>query len=170
MRGGPHLNSMMRPTPSEAFEFNPEEVEIARYTPRLGLFLQRSLLLTLATLIAFVSVPLLDFSLFQRMLVAVTLVAAYTLVFEEWRDWQNNAGALWILTNQRIILDNTDDDQGPAWVNLQDIRKVSCWFWWSIRLRQTDGRAVVMAYVGPVKTIAQNIQHTKDSMKEDRHV
>ena len=170
MHSGPKSSLGSRPTPHAAFQFNPEEVEVARFTPRLGLYLQRSFLLSLLTLLAFLCFPFLNFSLAERSVVAVTLVLAYAVVFEEWRDWQNNAGLIWLLTNQRLILLKPDEDDAPAWVNLQDIRNVSIWFWWSIRLRQTDGRAVVMAYVGPVKSIAAHIKQAKDTMKEDAHV
>ena len=170
MHGGPQSSLGSRPTPHAAFQFNPEEVEVARFTPRLGLYLQRSFLLSLLTLLAFLCFPFLNFSLAERSVVAVTLVLAYAVVFEEWRDWQDNSGLIWLLTNQRLILLKPDEDDAPAWVNLQDIRKVSIWFWWSIRLRQTDGRAVVMAYVGPVKSIAAQIKQAKESMKEDAHV
>lgn len=170
MRGGPQTLMPQTASSSMPFAFNPEEVEVARYTPRFSLFLQRSAILSGATLIAFCFLPLFDLSLIQRIGIALLLVATYTVVFEEWRDWQDQAGTVWVQTNQRLIRLTPDEDDGPAWLNLQDIQSVRPWFWWSVRLRLTNGRAMVMAYVGPVKTVANAIKKASDAAKEGAYV
>lgn len=143
-----------------SLQLRPTEKVIAQYRPKFALFLQKSIVLAVLTTIGFGFVPGLELSFVQRVGVALFLVAVFIIVFEEWRGWLDRRNDHWLLTNQRLVLTNTQDTDDISWLNLQDIDQVRNWMWWAIRVRGDDGRVTVMQFVGPVRSITKDLKTT----------
>ena len=131
---------------------------IAEFRPKFTLFLQRSVLLGIATTLGFGLVPGLDITFAQQVALALVIVLLWAFVFDEWREWVDRRKDRWVLTNHRLILLSPDENDGQAWLNLDDIASVKIWMWWALRVAAQDGRVTIMSYVGPVRRVRRAIE------------
>lgn len=134
---------------------------VARFRPKLTLFLQRTVVIGILTTIGFGAVPGLNISYPQQVGLALVVVVIWFFVFDEWRDWIDHRRDTWILTNERLIFENPDAEDSPIWWQLSDIQNVRRVFWWSLRIVDHGHRVTPLPYVGPVTSVRDIILRTK---------
>jgi hypothetical protein len=151
------------------FDLRSGEVILQTHRVKFTLFIQRILLIGILTTIGLGFAPYLDITFAQNIGITLIALVVWVFVFDEWTEWFERKRDHWILTNQRLILQNPDESDQEVWLNLADIHNVKGWLWWSLRVTAQDGRVTIMSFVGPVRAIRNSLRQAVRTAKGDHH-
>lgn len=139
-------------------ELHSEEKIAQIFKPSFQLFLLRYGIISVLTAVCFALFPGLPLTASERIIAAFGLILAWSVAFDDWRDWRFRRGDLWLLTNHRLIFFNPDEDAPVGWLELAKVVSVKRFLWWSVRVRADSGKTTVMRYVGPTKLVQKALR------------
>ncbi|MFT4962397.1 MAG: hypothetical protein ACI92Z_003494 [Paracoccaceae bacterium] len=101
------------------------------------------------------------------MLALPLFVAAF--MFDDFREWRQRRHDRWLLTNQRLIFINPDEDTEPMAIDLQQISRIRKWMWWALSLKMTNGQSFTMMLLPQLDNIQAAIQTAADQTSGGDH-
>lgn len=142
----------------------PNEEVLGVYRPKLILFTHRTLGVAVLTAFLMGTYPL-GLSLIMILFASLGSALAYAFCFGEFDEWLERRRDVWILTDQRVLFQNSDDSAEFYAFEYSDIRKAKGWLWWAVRIVGKNGQVSVMRYVGPVRQIRNTIRDRLENIE-----
>lgn len=89
-------------------------------------------------------------------------------VFDDHLVWLKCRHDRWHLTNLNLRYANTDLPVKNRVIGLSKIESISLWFWWSLRLRLTDGEVLFIEYVRKPDSFGHAIRDARDDLMDEQ--
>ncbi|WP_303485823.1 hypothetical protein [Shimia thalassica] len=140
-----------------------DEKLLADWRPALPLFLSKLALVAVLTL-AVLGPLFVTYNLFAWLGSAVASMLLYVFLFDDHLEWFRRRDDVWILTDQRLIFANPDDDNSPAYVHLAQITRVRRFMWWAVNVKLDNGMTTTLKYVPNGKLVQQSIRAARDNI------
>jgi hypothetical protein len=143
-----------------------DETLLHEWRPRFQVFLRKMFAVAILTgiLLGGVSVA---YAEPLWMLALPLFLAAY--LFDDYREWSDRRHDRWLLTNQRLMFINPDEDIETLSITLNHISRVRKTFWWALNVKVDGGQTFTMMFLAPLKEVQTAIATAKQQYSESRH-
>lgn len=139
----------------------PEPEHLVRFRPQLRVFLRRTLIVALVTIL--ILLPLAPiFADWRLILLGPVLTLAYILTFDV-QKWQQSKDDDWVLGKDALFYSGPE---GETMIPLPEIDAARTWFGWTVILDIHDGMHIQMSYLENPSDVAQQIMCQRDSLLE----
>ena len=140
------------------------EMEKGRWIFSGWMFAQKFILTGLLT--AFIFGGFRPFHSVMDWIIQIPILLGYGIIFGGFQAWGVRRRDEWILTNQRLAYFGLADEMDNVSVPLEQIRKVSRWFWWGLTIKMFDGKKISMKYLSSPSDIKREILMARDIVLE----
>lgn len=89
---------------------------------------------------------------------------AYVFLFDDYVEWRQRRHDRWLLTNQRLIFLNPDDESGVVSVDLSQVVTIKKWMWWALRIKLGNGQTVMLMFLPQLDDIRTAILSARDQV------
>jgi hypothetical protein len=137
------------------------ETVVAEWRPSLRIFLRKMVFVAFVTAVLLGGVGY-QYGLLFWLAGLPLAMAVYMLIFDDYTEWVRRRGDIWRLTNQRLMLFGTSESEGPASVDLTDIRDVQHWMWWAIKVKMSNGQTTTMSFLPDLESVRAKLLDMRD--------
>lgn len=138
-----------------------DEVPIEIWQPRFSVFLGKLAFVSCLTALLLGHIFTFSYTPYGFLLWAVSVLVAaaiYAFIFDDVFEWRARRDDSWVLTNQRLIFYNPNDDASPAYMPLQTVKMVRRWMFWGVQLKLVPRDAITMLFLKNRKTICTTLR------------
>lgn len=91
------------------------------------------------------------------------VMAFYIFIFDDYDEWPRRRDDRWLLTNRRLLYRNTGDDTRNSEIALTDIVRIRPWMTWTLRVRLSNGQAIVLSFLPDGRAVRAALQSAVDA-------
>lgn len=137
------------------------------WRPEFRIFLRKLLALGLVTALMLGGVSYAFGSLLWMLSLPLFMLA---FMFDDLREWRLRRADRWLLTNQRLIFINPDEETATMAIDLQQIARIRQWMWWALSLKLSNGQSITLMFLPQLDDVCAAIQTARDQNAEGDHV
>ncbi len=136
------------------------------WRPKFQVFLRKLLAIAVLTGILLGAVSY-AYSELLWMLALPFFLAAYMI--DDYREWRERRHDRWLLTNQRLMFINPDEEIETLTIGLDQISRIRKTFWWAISIKMANGQTFTMMFLSPLNEIRTAIQSAQNQFIGEEH-
>lgn len=87
---------------------------------------------------------------------------AYIFAFDDFLEWPQRRHDRWLLTDQKLVFINPDEEVDSRAIGLDQISRVRKTFWWALSVKMADGQSFTMMFLSPMDEIKTAIVSARD--------
>lgn len=143
-----------------------DEKLLHEWRPKFQVFLRKLLAVAIATgiLLAWVAYA---YSEPLWMLALPFFLAAYMI--DDLREWRERRHDRWLLTNQRLMFINPDEEIETLTIGLEQISRIRKTMWWAVSVKMANGQTFTMMFLSPLNEVQTAIISAQNQFTGEDH-
>jgi hypothetical protein len=141
-------------------ELRTDEKLLHEWRPKFQVFLRKLLAIALVTS-ALLGAVCFAYSEPLWMLALPLFLVAYLI--DDYREWAERRHDRWLLTNQRLMFVNPDEEIETLSIGLDQISRIRKTFWWALSIKMTSGQTISVMFLSPLSEVQTAIKSAQDA-------
>lgn len=134
---------------------------LQEWRPEFRVYVRKMLVLGFVTAVVLGGISF-SYDALVWLLTLPLFMVAYIFAFDDFLEWPQRRHDRWLLTDQKLVFINPDEDVKERAIDLDQISHVRKSLWWALTVKTAGGQSFTMMFLSPLDEIKSAILSARD--------